>query len=43
VNRTNKYGTFIVLAHVLVNIIHGAAHRDCTLGFTSLACSSSLA
>ncbi len=31
-NRTNKYGTFIVLAHVLVNIIHGAAHRELHVG-----------
>jgi len=26
-DRTTKYGTFIVLAHVLVNIIHGATRR----------------
>jgi len=28
VNRAVKYGTVIVLAHLVVNIIHGAAHRE---------------
>jgi hypothetical protein len=28
VNRTVKYGTALVLAHLMVNIIHGAAHRE---------------
>ncbi len=27
-NRAVKYGTALVLAHVMVNIIHGAAHRE---------------
>ncbi len=27
-NRVVKYGTAIVLAHLMVNIIHGAAHRE---------------
>jgi len=35
VNRTNKYGTFIVLTHVLINIIHGAAHRELHVGLHS--------
>ena len=35
VNRTNKYGTFIVLTHVLINIIHGAAHRQLHVGLHS--------
>jgi hypothetical protein len=28
VNRTNKYAAVLVLAHLLVNIVHGAAHRE---------------
>src|SRR5260370_28940070 len=28
VNLAIKYGTTVVLAHLLVNIIHGAAHRE---------------
>ena len=28
VNRAVKYGTALVLAHLVVNIIHGAAHRE---------------
>ncbi len=28
VNRAVKYGTAVVLAHLVVNIIHGAAHRE---------------
>ncbi len=28
VNRANKYGTVLVLAHLSINIIHGAAHRE---------------
>jgi hypothetical protein len=28
VNRAVKYGTATVLAHFVVNIIHGAAHRE---------------
>jgi hypothetical protein len=28
VNPAVKYGTAIVLAHLLVNIVHGAAHRE---------------
>ncbi len=27
-NRVVKYGTAIVLAHLMVNILHGAAHRE---------------
>lgn len=27
-NRAVKYGTALVLAHLMVNIIHGAAHRE---------------
>ena len=28
VNRTISYGTVIVLVHLLVNIVHGLAHRE---------------
>jgi hypothetical protein len=28
VNRANKYLTVLVLAHLSINIIHGAAHRE---------------
>jgi len=28
VNRAVKYGTALVLVHLMVNIIHGAAHRE---------------
>ncbi len=35
VNRTNKYGTFIVLTHLLINIIHGTAHRELHVGLHS--------
>lgn len=28
VNRTVSYGTVIVLVHLLVNIVHGLAHRE---------------
>ena len=31
-NRVRNYGTAIVLAHLLVNIIHGAAHRELHVG-----------
>lgn len=27
-NRTNKYVAVLVLAHLLINIVHGAAHRE---------------
>ena len=27
-NRTNKYAAALVLAHMLINIVHGAAHRE---------------
>ncbi len=28
VNRANKYGTVFVVAHLFINIVHGAAHRE---------------
>ena len=28
VNRANKYGTVLVVAHLFINIVHGAAHRE---------------
>ena len=28
VNRANKYVTVLVVAHLLINIVHGAAHRE---------------
>jgi len=28
VNRVNKYVTVLVVAHLLINIVHGAAHRE---------------
>ena len=27
-NRVNKYVTVLVVAHLLINIVHGAAHRE---------------
>jgi hypothetical protein len=32
VNRAISYGTAIVLVHVLVNIVHGVAHRELHIG-----------
>jgi len=28
VNRVNKYVTVLIVAHLLINIVHGAAHRE---------------
>jgi len=28
VNRANKYVTVLVVAHLFINIVHGAAHRE---------------
>jgi hypothetical protein len=36
VNRAATYTTTIVLAHLLVNIVHGIAHRALQVGLTSL-------
>jgi hypothetical protein len=32
VNRSAKYATFIVVAHLLVNMVHGLAHRELRVG-----------
>jgi hypothetical protein len=37
VNRSAKYATAIVLAHLLVNIVHGLAHCDLGVGLTPSA------
>jgi hypothetical protein len=37
VNRSAKYATAIVVAHLLVNIAHGLAHRKLSVGLASLA------
>jgi len=37
VSRTAKYATAIVVAHLLVNIAHGLAHRELHVGLDSLA------
>jgi hypothetical protein len=37
VNRSAKYATAIVVAHLLVNIVHGLAHRELHVGIASLA------
>jgi hypothetical protein len=34
--RSATYGTAIVLAHLLVNIVHGAAHRELGVGLSPL-------
>ena len=34
--RSATYGTAIVLAHLLVNIAHGAAHRELGVGLSTL-------
>jgi hypothetical protein len=36
VNRAASYTTSIVLAHLLVNIVHGLAHRELRVGLTPL-------
>ena len=37
VNRSAKYATAIVVAHLLVNIAHGFAHHELRIGLTSPA------
>jgi hypothetical protein len=37
VNRSAKYATAIVVAHLLVNIVHGLAHRELHVGIAALA------
>ncbi|HYL15050.1 MAG TPA: hypothetical protein VEV41_18565 [Terriglobales bacterium] len=36
-NRSAKYATAIVVAHLLVNIVHGLAHRELHVGLAPLA------
>ena len=36
-NRSVKYATVIVVAHLLVNIAHGLAHRELRVGLTPAA------
>src|SRR2546422_798327 len=36
VSRMNKYATAIVVAHLLVNIVHGLAHRELRVGLAQL-------
>ena len=36
-NRSVKYATAIVVAHLLVNIVHGLAHRELRVGLAPLA------
>ncbi len=36
-NRASKYGTAIVVAHLLVDIVHGFAHRELRVGLAPLA------
>jgi hypothetical protein len=36
VNRSAKYATAIVVAHLLVNLVHGLAHRDLHVGLPPL-------
>jgi len=36
VNRSAKYATEIVVAHLLVNIVHGLAHRELGVGLAPL-------
>ncbi len=35
-NRSVKYATAIVVAHLLVNIVHGLAHRELRVGLAPL-------
>jgi hypothetical protein len=37
VNRLVKYATAIVVGHLLVNIVHGLAHRELRVGLAPLA------
>jgi hypothetical protein len=37
VNRSAKYATAIVVAHLLVNIVHGLAHRELRVGLAPSA------
>jgi hypothetical protein len=37
VNRSAKYATVIVVAHLLVNIVHGLAHRELGVGLAPIA------
>jgi len=37
VNRSAKYATAIVVAHLLVNIVHGFAHRELRVGLAPRA------
>jgi hypothetical protein len=37
VNRSAEYVTAIVVAHLLVNIVHGLAHRELHVGLSPLA------
>jgi hypothetical protein len=36
VNRSAKYATAIVVAHLLVNLVHGLAHRELRVGLAPL-------
>ncbi len=36
-NRSAKYATAIVVAHLLVNIVHGLGHRELRVGLAPLA------
>ncbi len=36
-NRSAKYATAIVVAHLLVNIVHGLTHRELRVGLAPLA------
>ncbi len=36
VNRSAKYATAIVVAHLLVNLVHGLAHRELHIGLAAL-------
>ena len=36
-SRSAKYSTAIVVAHLLVNIVHGQAHRELHVGLATLA------
>src|SRR3954467_11048218 len=36
-SRTVTYTTGIVLLHLLVNIVHGSAHRELRIGLTPIA------
>ena len=36
-NRSAEYATAIVVAHLMVNIVHGLAHRELHVGLAPLA------